>query len=59
MATEQQIAEIYGRIANLSSRIDYCCRDMIEWETHVQIVRLNNNNVNSLSFGGGSLMHPV
>lgn len=53
MATEQQIAEIYGRIANLSSRIDYCCRDMIEWETHVQIVRLNNNNVNSLSFGGG------
>lgn len=53
MATEQQIAEIYGRIANLSSRIDYCCRDMIEWETHVQIVRLNNNNVDSLSFGGG------
>lgn len=45
MATEAQIQELYRDIVAAEQRRDYCCRDIIVWETHTQIVRLNNNTM--------------
>ena len=47
MATEQQISDLYNRIVEQERRRDECCRDIIVWEAHTQIVRLNNNNIST------------
>lgn len=43
MATEAQIKELYDDIIATEQRADYCCRDIVLWETHTQIVRMNTN----------------
>lgn len=45
MATEDQISQLYSDIVAAEQRRDYCCRDIIVWEAHVQIVRLNTNAI--------------
>lgn len=55
MATEQQISELYNRIVENEIRRDSCCRDIIVWEAHTQIVRMNTNAIDNygiLSSGG-------
>lgn len=43
MVTEQQLQDTWRRIYDDEILIDRCCRDIILWETYVQVVRLNNN----------------
>ena len=45
MATEEQISQLYNRIVEQEQRRDKCCRDIIMWESHVQVVRLNSNTI--------------
>lgn len=58
MATEAQIQELYRDIVAAEQRRDYCCRDIIAWETHVQVVRMNTLNIGSSSIllGGGTVI---
>lgn len=57
MATEEQISELYNRIVEQEKRRDQCCRDIIIWEAHTQIVRLNTLNISNESLiGGGSVI---
>ena len=55
MATEQQISELYQDIVAAEKQRDYCCRDIIVWETHTQIVRMNTNAINDygILYSGG------
>ena len=56
MATEEQISQLYNRIVENEVRRDKCCRDIIIWEAHTQIVRMNTVNIapttNVLTGGG-------
>ncbi len=45
MVTEQQLQETWQRIYDDEQLIDRCCRDIILWEAHVQVVRLNTNSL--------------
>ena len=58
MATEQQISELYNRIVENEIRRDYCCRDIIVWEAHTQIVRMNTFNLDGSNIlrGGGAVI---
>ena len=58
MATEQQISDLYNRIVGEEKRRDECCRDIIVWEAHVQIVRMNTSNIDSSNIlvGGGAVI---
>lgn len=58
MATEQQISELYNRIVENEIRRDSCCRDIIVWEAHTQIVRMNTLNIDSSNRlqGGGAVI---
>lgn len=59
MATEAQIQELYQDIVAAEQRRDYCCRDIIVWEAHVQVVRMNTLNIKSptnLLQGGGAVI---
>lgn len=55
MATEEQISQLYKRIVEQETRRDRCCRDVIIWEAHVQVVRMNTlslTNYDNLQGGG-------
>lgn len=55
MATEEQISQLYNRIVEEETRRDQCCRDIIIWEAHVQVVRMNTldlTDYNNLRGGG-------
>lgn len=43
MVTEQQLQDTWQRIYDDEQLIDRCCRDIILWEAHVQVVRLNTD----------------
>ena len=38
MATEDQILQLFNDAADLKSRINYCCRDIVMWKTYIRIV---------------------
>lgn len=59
MATEDQISQLYADIVRNEKRRDECCRDIIIWEAHVQIVRMNTLNIDATRntlMGGGSVI---
>ena len=61
MVTEQQLQALWQRIYDDEQIIDRCCRDIILWEAHVQIVRLNTNTLDpNLGFpnAGGVVVSP-
>lgn len=61
MVTEQQLQALWQRIYDDELIIDRCCRDIILWEAHVQIVRLNTNTLDpNLGFptAGGVAVSP-
>lgn len=60
MATEAQIKELYDDIIATERRADYCCRDIVLWETHTQIVRMNTNARDSKGnlTAGGVVVEP-
>ena len=61
MVTEQQLQALWQRIYDDEQIIDRCCRDIILWEAHVQIVRLNSNTLDpNLGFptAGGVAVSP-
>lgn len=43
MTTEGSVLQAYNDIAELRRRADACCRDLLIWEAHVQVVRMNTN----------------
>lgn len=43
MITEDGILQEWNDIRALKARADACCRDLLIWEAHVQIVRMNTN----------------
>lgn len=49
MVTEQQLQDTWQRIYDDEQLIDRCCRDIILWEAHVQLVRLNSNTITTKS----------
>lgn len=43
MTTEDSVLRAHNDIAELRRRADACCRELLIWEAHVQVVRMNTN----------------